>query len=228
MVGNAVDGDVVAEVAQRVAVRWERQAAHPRPNPVRADHQVERPGPAAREGRLDAASGLPHCLDRVVEAVFDAIGCGVEQQAVEVAAEQFGVAVDASAERVAVHAGDPPAGRVDDGAAAHVGAQPADLRQQAHALRNGQRGPADVHLVAAGAHGTRALDDRGPRAVAAQPVRECGAGDAAARDQNPCAIHGQEWYIRLRRLCKTFVPGRCVNRRTATVGPCGSSSWRRR
>jgi hypothetical protein len=57
--------------------------------------------------------------DRVAPEVLDTLGGG-QQQVLQVAAEDLGVAVLAAAEGVAVHAGDAPPPRVDDRARTHV------------------------------------------------------------------------------------------------------------
>ena len=134
VVGHAEDRHAVAEVVDVSAA--EGLLPGHRVQPVRADHQVECPGHTAGQRDIDPVLGLAQVGDRVAPAVLDAVSCR-EKQAVQVAAQDLGIAVRASAEGVAVHARHAASLGVDDRAGSHIGDPCTDLVEQAHLLDHG-------------------------------------------------------------------------------------------
>jgi len=76
------------------------------------------------------------------------------------------------------------AGFVDHGNAAHLRALFARRGKQVHSVHDGERCAPDVDGLTAGAHGACTFDQRGRKALLAQPVSQCGAGNACAGDED--------------------------------------------
>jgi hypothetical protein len=191
VVGGREARHVGAEVADERRLFAERQRPHPRVHPVGAHDQVEGSRLAALEGGLQTVVALGDVGDGVVEDVLDVVAGGRVEDTDQVAAQdlELGDGAAGVAQQVGGHARQPPVVAVNVGHPARADVRPPDVVQDAHALGHGARRPAQVDRLAAGARCGRPLHHRGVEAMAAQPVRHRGSGDARTGDENVPVVH---------------------------------------
>jgi hypothetical protein len=143
----------------------EREPSHRGVQAVGADHEVEAPRGAPIERDVDAAAVLAELGDRVVEDELGVVARGLVQDRYEVRARELDVAA-----AVHGHSPGPAALAVDELDRGGVGARFAQLRGDAHPVRDARGRPADVDGAAAGAQPGGAFHHGGPEARAGQPV----------------------------------------------------------
>jgi hypothetical protein len=152
---------------------------------VGPDHHVEGALPAAPERDVHAVLVLVEDVDGVVEQELDVVADRRVQRGGQVPAPHLEVlSLDAPGDRVRVQGGHLGAVGVKKGEPAGVDVRVAELRQDPHAPHHVDGGAADVDRVAAPAWGVRLLDDRDLETVPVEPVRQRGAGEAGAGDED--------------------------------------------
>jgi hypothetical protein len=186
-VGHAEDGDVQAEVVDRVRVVAEGERTHAGVQSVGPDDQVEGLGRRVAEGDVHAPGVLLQAGDRVAEEVLGAVHGRLVQDGAQVAAEDLHVA----REDAGRHAGHRAPVLVHVGGGGQVGLPFPDPVQDAHLGQYGQvGGAAEVDRVAAAAQPRRAFHHGGAEPVPGEPPGQGGAGHARAGDQDALVLQG--------------------------------------
>ncbi len=188
-----------------------------RVQPVRADHQVERPGRSSVEGDVDPLPGLVERGDRIAEQELHVVADRREQRVGQIAAPHLQVlSVGVAGDRVRVQGRHFAAVPFQERHPVHVDLRLLEPGKQTHAFDDAQGGAADVDGIPAEPWRVRLLDDGDLEAVTVQPVREGGARDTGPGDQDrpgTAAVVGEGHAVTL--LCRV----RTTKRHSTAVTP---------
>ena len=178
LVGHGVEGQHQPEVADELLARPEDHRPQRRVQPVGADHQVEAPPVAAREGDVDPVRVLGELGDPVAEDVLDAVAGVVVQHLGQVSAQDLDLRdVPVAAVVVRAEGLQHVPVRVHRVRAGGVGAGRAHRRVEPHPPDDLLGHPARVHRLPTGTQPGRLLHHGHLGTPPAQPVGQRGPRD---------------------------------------------------